>query len=71
MKKSHNSICYHQVHKTQASEIIRVCWIQGEYKQSDLVINITLINKRRYELMNEIIWNDGFTILNFIVVFIQ
>ena len=47
-----------------ASEIIRVGWIQGEYDQADLGTKTTLSTKRRYELVNEIMWNDGFTVLD-------
>ena len=64
LNKRHNAICYHRVREAQASEIIRVGWIQGEYNQADLGTKTTLSTKRRYELVNEIMWNDGFTVLD-------
>ena len=64
LNKRHNAICYHRVCEAQATDIIRVGWIQGEYNQADLGTKITMSTKRRYEFMNEIMWNDGFTILN-------
>ena len=61
--KSHDEICYHRVHKAQTAYVVRVGWIQGEYNQADLGTNTTLSTKRRYKLVNKIMWNDGFTIL--------
>ena len=60
----HNSICYHIVREAQAAEVIRVGWIQGEYKQAGLGNKTTFVTKRRYKLVNKIMWNNGFTILN-------
>ena len=64
MKKRHNEICYQRVREAQAAEIIRVGLIQGEYNQDDLGTKTTLSNERWYELVNEIMWNNGFMILN-------
>mmetsp|Transcript_15996 Transcript_15996/g.23839 ORF Transcript_15996/g.23839 Transcript_15996/m.23839 type:complete len:1130 (+) Transcript_15996:7540-10929(+) len=64
LNKRHNAICYHRVREAQAAGIIRVGWIQGEYNQADLGTKTTLSTKRRYELVNEIMWNDGFTSLD-------
>ena len=64
LNKRHNAICYHRVREAQAAGIIRVGWIQGEYNQADLGTKTTLSTKRRYELVNEIMWNDGFTLLD-------
>ena len=64
LNKRHNAICYHRVREAQASGIVRVAWIQGEYNQADLATKTTLSTKRRYELVNEIMWNDGFATLD-------
>ena len=64
LNKSHNEICYHRFREAQTAEVVRVGWIQGEYNQADLGTNTTLSTKRRYTLMNKIMWNDGFTIFN-------
>ena len=64
MKKRHNEICYHRAREAQATEVVRVGCIQGEYNQYDLGTRTTLSNKRIYELVNEIMWNNVFMILN-------
>ena len=64
LNKRHNKICYHRFHEAQAIEFIRVDWIQGGYNQDYLGHNTNLSNKRSYELVNDIMWKDGFTILN-------
>ena len=64
LNKRHNEICYQRVREAQAAEIIRVGLIQGEYNQDDLGTKTTLSNKRSYKLMNEIMWNNSFMILN-------
>ena len=69
--KRHTEICYHRVCKAQASEVIRVVWIQGEYNQYDLGTKTNLITKRRYKLANEIMRNNGFTILNRSIGFLE
>ena len=61
LNKRHNTICCHMVREAQASAKIRVGWIQGEHNQADLGPKTTLSTKRRHELVNEIMWNDGFT----------
>ena len=47
-----------------AVEVIGVGWIQSKYNQAHLGTSITLSKKRRYDLLNEIMWNNGFMILN-------
>ena len=64
LKKRHNSICYHRVYEEQAVEVIGVGWIQGEYNQAHLGTSINLSKKRRYDLVNEIMWNNSFMIMN-------
>ena len=64
INKKHNEICYHRVRKEQETEVIRVGWIQGEYKRANLGTKNTFSTKRRYKLVNKIMWNNGFTILN-------
>ena len=54
----------------QAAEFIRVRGIQGKYNQAYLGNNIILITKRRCKLLNEIIWNDGYMILNWSIGFL-
>ena len=71
LHKRQNTICYHRVHKEQSAEVIRVGWIQGEYNQYYLGTKTTLITKRRYKLVNQIMWNDGFMILNWNVGFLE
>ena len=36
LNKSKNEIFYRRFHKTQASEVIIVHWIHGEYNKTDL-----------------------------------
>ena len=62
--KRHNAICYHGLSEAYDTEVIRFGWIQSKYNQDDLGTKTTLSTKRRYELVNEIMWNDGFMILN-------
>ena len=64
LERRHNSICYHRVYEAQAVEVIVVGWIQSKYNQAHLGTSITLSKKRRYDLLNEIMWNNGFMILN-------
>ena len=64
LNKSHNAIYYYRLCKAQAAYVIRLIWIQGEYNQSDLGTNTTLSAKRRYKLVNDVMWNVGFAILN-------
>ena len=64
LNKKHSAMCYHRVQEAQAAEVVRVGWIQSEYNQADLGNKTTLSTKSRYELVNGIMWNDGFTILN-------
>ena len=70
LNKRCNAIFYHRVHEVQAAEVIRVGWIQGEYDQSDLDTKTKLSTKRRYKLVNGIMWNDGFMLLNLIIGFL-
>ena len=62
--KRHNVIFYQRVCEVQDAEVIGVGWIQGEYNQADLGTKTTLNTKRRYKLVNNIMWNNGITILN-------
>ena len=55
----------------QAAEFIRVGWIQGEYTQYDIGNKKTFSAKRRYKSMNEIMWKDGFMILNQSIGFLE
>ena len=62
LSKRHYEIFYHRFFEAQAKEIIRVGWIKGDYNQVCLGTNTTLSTKRRYELVNEIMWNNVFAI---------
>ena len=64
LNKRHNVIFYHRVRETQDMYFIIVVWIQGEYKQAELRNKTTLSTNIRYKLVNEIMCNDGFMILN-------
>ena len=64
LNKRHNEICYQRVREAHAAEVIRVSCIQGHYNQSYLGTNTTLSTNKRYELVNGIMWNDSFMILN-------
>ena len=55
---------YHRVSDAQAAEIVRVDWIQGDHNQTGSGTKTTLSTKRSYESVNDIMWNDGFTIFN-------
>ena len=70
MNKRQNAICYHRFREEQASEVIIVGWIQGEYNQADLGTKTDFSTKRRYELVNKIMWNGCFTIFNWSVGFL-
>ena len=62
---------YNRICEAQDAEVIRFCWIQGEYNQADLGNKTTLNTKVRYELVNEIMWNDFLTVLNWSVGFLE
>ena len=57
INKKHNAICYHMVREAQASGMIRVGWIQGEYNKADLLTKTTLGTSRIYDLTNTIFSN--------------
>ena len=64
LNKRHKVICYHRVREAQDAYVIIVVWIQGEYNQAELRTKTTLSTNIRYKLVNEIMCNDGFMILN-------
>ena len=54
LNKKHNSICYHRVREAQASETLRVAWINGEYNQADLFTKTTLPTDKKSGICHEI-----------------
>ena len=46
MNKMQNVIFYHRLRGAQATEVIRVGWIQGEYNQADIETETTFSTKR-------------------------
>ena len=64
LKKSHRIIFYHRANEAQAVEVIIVVWIQSEYNQDGLRTKDTLSKNISYKLVNYIMYNDIFMVLN-------
>ena len=64
LNKGHNAICYNRLCEARSEYFIEASWIQGEYNHADLGNKTTLSTKSRYKLVNGIMWNNDFTILN-------
>lgn len=62
LNKGHNAICYHIVREAQASQIIRMVWIDGDMNIADLLTKTTLAtNKTHNFIMN--IFGNGTTVI--------
>ena len=57
--KRHNVIFYHRVREAQASDILRVGWITGEFNLSDLFTKITMPGNTRHNLVVSIFSNTA------------
>ena len=52
LNKKHNAICYHRFREYQASGILRVGWIPGEFNLSDLFTKTTIPGDVRHNLVD-------------------
>ena len=59
LNKRHNDICYHRVRKSQASGILRVGWILGEFKLVELFTNTTMPGNTRHSLVDSMLSNTA------------
>ena len=62
LNKGHNAICYHIVREAQASQIIRMVWIDGDMNIADLLTKTTLATNKTHDfIMN--IFGNGTTVI--------
>ena len=57
LNKRNNSIYYHRVREEQATGILRVEWIPGEFNLEDLFTNTTMPGNTRHNLVESIFSN--------------
>ena len=57
LNKRQNAICYHRFRESQASGILRVGWIPGEFNLSDLFTKTTIPGDVRHNLVDCIFSN--------------
>ena len=59
LNKRHNSICYHRFREAQASGILRVGWIPGEFKMADFFTKRTMPVNTRHSFVGLIFSNTA------------
>ena len=59
LHKRHNAICYHRVREAQASQMIRVGWIPGEFNKSDLLTKTTMPGNKKNGFVQQIFHNKA------------
>ena len=57
--KRHNYICYHRVREAQATDLLRVGWIPGEFNLADLFTKSTIPGNTRHNLVDSIFSNTA------------
>lgn len=62
LNKRHNAICYHIVREAQASEIIRMAWIDGSVNIADLLTKTTLATNKKHDFIMNIFGNGAVSI---------
>ena len=59
LKNRHNTIYYHRVREDQASGILKVGWITGEFNLSDLFTKTTTSENKIHDLVESIFSNTA------------
>ena len=59
LNKRHNAICYHSIREDQATGILWVVWIPGEFNLEDLFTDTTMPGNKRHNLDDSIFSNTA------------